>query len=258
MLPYIAIPSYRRSTSISSKTLKFLHREGYPAEKIHIFVASDEEFKKYEEEISEDLYGEIIVGVLGLKEQRNFITSFYKEDEIIIQMDDDVKTIRSDVTFLMLVRIAQSHLEYRNAGLFGVLPNDDKRRFKPSMTKHLAHILGSFFVVRNHKDIQITHTEKEDMERSILYFKRYGQVLRYQNAGVATTYGKGKGGLQSDKNRSKNIEAGIQNLITLYPEYCGIVDKKGVKDIILNWRAESEQSKSKKNDGDPLHPLSSK
>ena len=257
MLPYIAIPSYNRSTSISSKTLKFLHREGYPAEKIHIFVASDEEFKKYEEELSEDLYGEIIVGVPGLKEQRNFITSFYKEDEIIIQMDDDVKTIRSDVTFLMLVRIGQANLEYRNAGLFGVLPNDDKRRFKPSMTKHLAHILGSFFIMRNHKDIKMTYTEKEDMERSILYFKRYGQVLRYQNAGVCTTYGKGKGGLQTP-GRDERIKAEILRFQTEYPEYIGVVDKKGVQDIILNWRSESEQSKSKKNDGDPLHPLSSK
>lgn len=257
MLPFIAIPSYNRSTSIASKTLKFLHREGYPAERIHIFVASDEEFKKYESELSEDLYGEIIVGVLGLKEQRNFITSFYKDDEIIIQMDDDVKTIRSDVTFKMLVEIGCAHLEYRNAGLFGVLPNDDKRRFKPSMTKHLTHILGSFFIMRNHRDIKMTYTEKEDMERSIIYFKRYGQVLRYQNAGVATTYGKGKGGLQTP-GRPDRIKAEILRFQTEYPEYVGVVDKKGVQDIILNWRADSEQSKSKKNDDGRPHPPSAK
>ena len=243
MLPFIAIPSYNRSTSIGSKTLKFLQREGYPAEKIHIFVASDEEYKKYEKEIPEDMYGEIILGVPGLKDQRNFITSFYPEDEIIIQMDDDVKTIRSDVTFLMLVTIGTAHLEYRNAGLFGVLPNDDKRRFKPSMTKHLAHILGSFFIMRNHRNIIMTYTEKEDMERSILYFKRYGQVLRYQNAGVATTYGKGKGGLQTP-GRPERIKAEILRFQTEYPEYVGVVDKKGVQDIILNWRSEPE-SKNK-------------
>lgn len=236
MFPYIAIPSYKRSDTIASKTLKFLHLSGYPASRIHIFVADDEEYKLYSA-VDEELYDEIIIGVKGLKDQRNFITSFYAEDEIIIQMDDDVKGIRCDLTFLQLVDIGLSSLEYRTAGLWGVMPNDDARRFKEATTKHLTHILGSFFMIRNHKDVKITHTEKEDMERSIIYFRRYGQVLRYQNAGVVTTYGKGTGGLQSDKDRSNNIKAGIQNLITLYPDCCNLTDKKGVQDIILNWRA---------------------
>ena len=251
MFPFIAIPSYNRSDTIGSKTLKFLHLSGYPASRIHIFVADYDEFEKYRAALDEDLYGEIITGVKGLKDQRNFITSFYNEDEIIIQMDDDVKGIRCNLPFLTLVELGLASLEYRAAGLWGVMPNDDARRFKDATTKHLTHILGSFFMVRNHRNIQITHTEKEDMERSILYFRRYGQVLRYQNAGVCTTYGKGTGGLQSDKDRSENIKAGIQNLITLYPDCCKIVDKKGIQDIILNWRA--PQSSSKSSGGDPVH-----
>ena len=102
----------------------------------------------------------------------------------------------------------------------------------------------------------MTYTEKEDMERSILYFKRYGQVLRYQNAGVATTYGKGKGGLQTP-GRPERIKAEILRFQTEYPEYVGVVDKKGVQDIILNWRSEP-QSKNKKNDDAPPHPPSAK
>ena len=243
MLPIIAIPSYKRSDTIASKTLKFLHTSGYPASRIHIFVATYDEFEKYKDALDKDLYGEIIIGMTGLKEQRNFITSFYKEDEIIIQMDDDVKTIKSDLPFLTIVEIGMGHLEYRNAGLFGIMPNDDRRRFKDATTKHLTHILGSFFMMRVHRNINITHTEKEDMERSILYFKRYGQVLRYQNAGVCTTYCKGKGGLQADKDRATNIKAGIQNLITLYPEYCKVVEKKDIQDIILDWRALPSNSK---------------
>ena len=251
MFPYIAIPSYNRSDTIGDKTLKFLHLSGYPASRILIFVATYDEFKKYLDALDEDLYGEIIIGVPGLKDQRNFITSFFKEDEIIIQMDDDVKGIRSSLPFLTLVEMGLSSLEYRTAGLWGVMPNDDARRFKDATTNHLTHILGSFFIVRNHKNIQITHTEKEDLERSILYFKRYGQVLRYQNAGVCTTYCKGKGGLQSDKGRSENIKAGILNLTTKYPDCCKLVDKKGTQDIILNWRVLPSSSTS--SDGAPSH-----
>lgn len=233
--PYIAIPSYKRSDTIASKTLKFLHLSGYPASRIHIFVADDEEYKLYSA-LDEELYDEIIIGVKGLKDQRNFISSFYAEDEIIIQMDDDVKGIRCDLTFLQLVDIGLASLEYRTAGLWGVMPNDDARRFKNATTRHLTHILGSFFMIRNHKDVKITHTEKEDMERSIIYFRRYGQVLRYQNAGVVTTYGKGKGGLQTP-GRDERIKSEILRFQTEYPDYIKIADKKGVQDIILNWRA---------------------
>jgi hypothetical protein len=250
MFPYIAIPSYNRPDTIGQKTLKFLHLSGYPASRIHIFVADDAEFKKYTDALDEDLYDEIIVGVKGLKDQRNFITSFYKEDEVIIQMDDDVKGIRCNLSFLNLVELGLASLEYRSAGLWGVMPNDDARRFKDATTKHLTHILGSFFMMRNHKDIKMTYTEKEDMERSILYFRRYGQVLRYQNAGVCTTYGKGKGGLQTP-GRDERIKSEILRFQTEYPEYINVVDKKGIQDIILNWRA--SQTKTPGNDDDHSH-----
>jgi hypothetical protein len=250
MLPFVAIPSYDRSDTIASKTLAFLKRSSYPAEKIHIFVASDEEFKKYEKEVPESMYGEIIIGVPGLKEQNNFITSFYPEDEIIIRMDDDIKSIRSDIPFLALVDIAMSHLEYRNSGLFGIMPNDDKRRFKGAMTSHLSFIIGCFFIMRNHRDIILTHSEKDDVERSILYFKRYGNVLRYQNAGVSTDYGKNRGGLQQP-GRLERMEEAVNTIIKAYPGYCKVVNKNGIKDVVLDWRAVPPQlqSKSKKNDG---------
>lgn len=251
MFPFVVIPSYNRSDSIGNKTLKFLHLSGYPASRILIFVATYDEYKKYLDALDEDLYGEIIIGVPGLKDQRNFITSFFKEDEIIIQMDDDVKGIRCAMPFLNLVELGVASLEYRTAGLWGVMPNDDARRFKDATTKHLTHILGSFFIIRNHKNIQMTYTEKEDMERSIVYFKRYGEVLRYQNAGVCTTYGKGQGGLQTP-GRDERIKSEILRFQTEYPEYISVVDKKGVQDIILNWRAGPE-SKSKHSDDDPSH-----
>ena len=254
MLPYIAIPSYNRSDTIASKTLKFLRSQKYPASKIHIFVANDDEYELYNDSLNENLYDEIIIGVNVLKEQRNFITSFYKEDEIIIQMDDDVKCIKSDIPFLNLVDQGMASLEYRAAGLWGVMPNDDARRFKDATTKHLTHILGSFFMIRNHKNIQMTYTEKEDMERSILYFRRYGQVLRYQNAGVCTTYGKGTGGLQTS-GRDERIKSEILRFQTEYPDYIKVADKKGTQDIVLNWRALS-QTKTPQTSGGLSHPLS--
>ena len=236
-LPFIAIPTLGRSDTITQKTLKYLKKSGYPAEKIHLFVANHKEFDIYTK-IPKDLYGEIIVGCMGLKEQKNFITSFYPEDEIIIQMDDDVKAISGTQPFLDLVKMGVDMLSLRTGGLWGIMPNNDTRRFKPNTTTHLSFIIGCFFIMRNHKSIKITYSEKDDVERSILYFKRYGQVFRYQGSGVDTGYGKGEGGLQTP-GRAERRDLEVARFQTEYPEYVSVVDKKGIKDIILNWRAKT-------------------
>jgi len=233
-LPEVAIPTYKRSHSI--KTLDYLASVSYPADKITLFVADDEEALLYYRAVPRGLYGRLVVGVKGLMEQRNFITEYYPEDTILIQMDDDIKKIDSKKTFIELIEDAVKILTTRKGGLWGVLPNDDKRRYSDNTTSHLTHVLGSFFICRNHKDIRITATEKEDYERSILYFLKYGEVYRYRGAGVATTYQKGEGGLQ-EEGRVARMEQGVQNLLKLYPLYCLRKDKKNMPDVSLNWRA---------------------
>jgi len=236
-LPRIAIPSYGRAHSIAKKTLKFLKQQEYPRELINVFVADSKEYLDYDNELDEDLYGEIIIGVKGLKEQRGFISDFYHEDEIIVQMDDDVMGVKSDVGFKTLVEMGVNALYGRTAGLWGIMPNDDRRRFKDKTTSHLAHILGSFFVIRNTKMpwAKLTITEKEDMERSILYFNHYGKVLRYCNAGVITTYRKGTGGLNTE-GRLDRMKSDLEWLRETYPQNCTTVNKKGIQDIVLKWR----------------------
>ena len=232
MFPRLAIPTYGRSSSISGKTLAYLQKVGYPRDKIYLFVVPEEEVL-YREAVASDLYGHLVVGVKGLCNQRNFITDYFDEGEIIAQFDDDVRQIKSEKSFREILEIGLKGLE--EGGLFGVLPNDDTRRMKDTVTTHLAHILGSFFVYKNHKDIRMTLSEKEDFERSILYFKRYGKILRYRGAGVSTCYKGGTGGLQTP-GRSERISLEIAYLLQMYPGYCRSVLKKEL-DILLNWRA---------------------
>jgi len=242
-LPEVAIPSYKRTNILTSKTLNFLSSVSYPAEKITIFVANEEEALEYYRAIPRALYGKLVVGVIGLMPQRAFISNYYPEDSILIQMDDDVKKIDSSVPFLTLVKNAVERLNTRKGGLWGVLPNDDKRRYKDDTTTHLTHILGSFFVCRNHRDIHTTLTQKEDYERSILYFKMYGEIYRYRGAGVSTTYNKGTGGLQ-EEGRTAKMEAEVNQIVQMYPEYCSRKDKHGMPDVYLNWRAKKVDSPS--------------
>ena len=241
MLPRLVIPSYQRPHLIQTKTLRYLRVQGYPPEQILIFVASEDEKRLYETGVPPHLYGEIIVGRLGLKEQRNFISDYLEEDEIYISFDDDVESLKliPNYTFYDLIRDACNVIGARQTGLVGVLPNDDARRFKDSVSTHLAHILGSFFIARNHRDIRITRTAKEDYERTILYWLRYGHVYRSRRGGVQTKYLRGVGGIPAENRREREIE-GVRYLAETYPTLCRRKDKGQHPDLELNWRATVE------------------
>jgi hypothetical protein len=234
----VAIPTFQRATNIAvSGTLNFLRQANYPPELIYLFVASEDEKRLYEHLVPRHLYYNIIVGVLGLSEQRNFITDYFPEDEILLQMDDDVKGIKTQprMSFIDLVLKGINVVE-TTCGLWGILPIDDGRRMEEKTTIHLTHIIGSFFINKNHKEVRITTTEKEDFERSILYFQLYGCVARYKGAGVNTKFEGNEGGLQADGRRERMATA-IRYMAEKYPTYVTSVMKRKGADIMLNWRA---------------------
>lgn len=237
-LPRIAIPSLNRQTLISNLTLKYLLDEGYPNHLIDIFVASENQRADYRLHLDPTMYGNLIVGELGLANQRNFISHFYPDNQIYVSMDDDVRAIvfkESHMSFIGFISYCVQELEKGEAGLMGVLPNSDKRRMKSKTTSHLSHILGSFFLIRNHHDLFITINEKEDYQRSILYYYRYGKVFRYLMAGVDTKYAQTPGGLQTP-GRDERMREEVNYLVNTYPDIVLRKDKKGLPDIQLNWR----------------------
>jgi hypothetical protein len=237
MYPRLAIPSFQRQELIQRKTLKFLHAHDYPAELIYVFVASEEEKTLYENSVPFYLYGKIVVGVSGLVQQRNFITDYFDDEEIIVCMDDDIDNIHClNKDFLSLVKYGVTLLEVKTGGLFGIRPNNDARLYTFATTSHLAFIIGSFHIRRNHHSIRLTLAQKHDYEMSILYFLRYKKIFRYASAGVKTKYFQNPGGLGFDNVRLKNMQECVDELIKRYPLMCKSKPKKGMPDLLLNWR----------------------
>ena len=39
------------------------------------------------------MYHRIILGVIGLRDQRNYITKYFPEKQLIVELDDDVKDV---------------------------------------------------------------------------------------------------------------------------------------------------------------------
>jgi len=226
----ICIPSYGRANLITQKTLRFLNDVQYPKDLIFIFVASEDERQAYERTCPGY---QIVVGVPGIRDQRNFISHWLQEDEIYISMDDDIDGIKGK-PFLELIRDAHQMLGTRRGGLWGILPKDDARCFKNDTTEHLSFIIGAFFVCRNHKEIRREGLgETEDYEFTILYFIRYRCVFRYRGAGIKTKYLGTSGGQGGGLERKRQA---VQFLLERYPGLCRFRDKKGEPDILLNWR----------------------
>jgi hypothetical protein len=86
----IVIPSYNRADLLNRKTLKVLNEYHIPRDVIYVFVANKEEEEIYKKTLNPDYYGHLIVGVKGLKNQRNFISSYFKEGQEILNLDDDI------------------------------------------------------------------------------------------------------------------------------------------------------------------------
>jgi 5,10-methylenetetrahydrofolate reductase len=100
----IAIPTYNREDIISKKTLKTLLEGGVNKNKIYLFVANKEQYKLYYENVPKNMYKEIIIGKLGITNQRKFISKYFPENQYIISIDDDVEEllILKDSTKLVL------------------------------------------------------------------------------------------------------------------------------------------------------------
>jgi len=86
----IAIPSYNRADLLNKKTLKVLGEYNIPRNRIFIFVANKEEEFIYKEKLNKELYGHLIVGEKGLKNQRNFISRYFPIGQEILNLDDDI------------------------------------------------------------------------------------------------------------------------------------------------------------------------
>lgn len=240
-LPPIAIPSYQRAHILLSHTLGYLADQEYPAEKITIFVASEKECEDYKKVLPVGSYGALVVGRLGLLNQLRFISEYYPEGELVLKMDDDVKGMKilmANQTFLDLIRWGCWLILTKGGGLFGVLQNDDLRRFSEDLTTHLTHIIGCFYLHKNDRDCVPIVEEKDDYERSILFFKKYGKVYRWNGAGLTTKYMGMPGGLQQE-GRKERMKDSVEYLLKKYPDYCRYREKKGTDDLILNWRAKS-------------------
>lgn len=235
----IAIPSYKRYDIIQEKSLKYLNECNIPNECIDIFVANEEEYELYKNNLPNDLYGNIILGVEGLFPQRNFITDYYPNNQPLICMDDDIEELKM-LKKGKLVHIDDQLDDIINYGFYlmkkydttlcGIYAVDNAFFMSNTLSVGLYFCVGLFHWRFNDKDYnqKLTITNKDDYERCIKTYLKKGKVIRFDNITATTNYYSEKGGLQSsDERTAERIEKAGKYLINKYPNLC--VENKGRK-----------------------------
>lgn len=229
----IVIPSYLRHKELEEKTLKTLQRNNINPKRIYIFVADNEERLKYINYLDCKLYGQIIIGVKGIRNQRIFISKYFNQGEYIVSCDDDIE----DFYRLKMVDNKKTletikNIEYEIMRNFILCKNYDKYLWgvnghhNPYWMNEDA-VCGLYFCVgvfhgyinRHMEDLypnELSET-KEDYEQVILFCKKDKGVIRRNDLAFKTKYN-APGGLGQDRFERNKIAQ--EYLTNKYPEYC--------------------------------------
>ena len=227
----IAIPSYKRPETLRDKTLTILKAYRIPSDKITVFVADKAQEKIYEDTLIEGTYGKIVVGIKGMGAIRNFITEYYKIGTQIVNIDDDIKGfLEYDATkprkekplrsLLAVIRQGFYECEKAGAHLWGVYPVANGYFMKPKVSTDLRYIIGSFWGCINPgiSVAKVTLDDKEDYQRSILYYKADNAVVRLNMVSPKSSYYKEPGGMQEERTKER-VEKSARWLVKTYPEF---------------------------------------
>jgi len=231
----IAIPTYNRVEELTNKSLNTLREAGIPKNRIHLFVANQQQYKLYEENVPKNLYGKIIIGKKGITNQRIFIASYFPEGQYVISMDDDVEQfeILKGEKLVKLTNIneffndAYKLMKKEHLFIWGIYPVRNPFFMYKETTLDLRFIIGVTFgfIVRHNKDLKmsIKAETKEDYEQTILYYLKDGGVIRFNNVTVKTKFN-APGGLGTDRfERNKNA---AEYLVKKYPDIVTRNDRK--------------------------------
>jgi hypothetical protein len=202
----VAVPSHARATTCNTATLKILADRGVPRERVRVFVAPSER-DVYRRGLDPALYAEVFVGGDGVAAQRNAIAQFYPEGALVVMMDDDVRDVRQRVSARGHEPVVDlgpvfergfRHVVQAGVGLWGVYPTLNPFYMSNRVRVGLYFCIGQLTGCINTRQAwaQLHLEQKDDYERTLRWFERYGGVVRLDNLACESPL-YGPGGLQA-------------------------------------------------------------
>lgn len=243
----IAIPSYKRAETLRDKTLQVLADYKVPIQRIHVFVANQEELATYKATLKAGTYGHIHVAEPGMAAVRNYITRFFPVGKAIFNMDDDIRgflefsesarrherPLRDLCGAITAGFAAAKKTGYRLFGFYPVANGFFMKGGAPSTD--LRYIIGSVWgIINPGKILTVTIDDKEDYLRSVMMYLLDGGVLRFNNIAPQSAYYKEPGGMQETRTM-KRIETSAKAMVSAFPDLVKInlTKKSGMPEVRL-------------------------
>ena len=229
----VAIPSISRAKTITQKTLNYLKQTDIDMSKVDIFLSNPDEEQAYKENLKDYPVNIIVSNTKHINTQRNFIVDYYKEDELILGIDDDIDLVAMKVDDKNTIQLNSLTEFVENAftislekkiDMWGINPVINPYFMKNNVTFNLKYIVACFYGWRNNHDEKAyvsTNPEygKEDFERSIRYYIADGGVTRFNYVAPKTKYYSEKGGIQNYRTVEFE-ETAVKWLLKTFPMYC--------------------------------------
>ena len=98
------------------------------------------------------------------------------------------------------------------------------------ITSDFRYIVGAFYIIKNIRDSDLLPTSDilEDTERTVLYWKKYKKLLRFNHIIIKTKYF-GKGGLESNDRLARHSTS-AHILVDRHPNLLRLKDCRGYAD----------------------------
>lgn len=254
----VAICSYKRTHILQQNTLSFLKKNNIPSDCIDIFVANEEEYEVYKNEIPEDLYNDLIIAKLGYHNVKNFIMKYYPENSFVWHLDDDIEDIKilgkdglesiteSKIKLINIVKYAFSLLRKHRTNLIGMYPVDNDYFMSNDIGKGLYFCIGNcFWTINSHSpDLTLVLSDKTDYELNIKSYLKNGCILRFNNMVAVTDYDNIDGGTSTYRTLELQEKVG-KYLISNYPELCEENTHRSRDNFEIKFRRQKGNSKIK-------------
>lgn len=246
----ICIPSYKRHDVCNNKTLTTLSDNGISPDIIYVYVANKEEYDIYNQTLDKNKYNKLVIGKKGLVQQREFISNQWATNKHIVFLDDDIEKIDLSLSPLFKKHTLDYFIKYafnecvkQHAFIWGVYAvyNPFFRKPRPELSTGLNYIVGAFYGIINRPSregiqLKITYAngQKEDVERSILYFLSDGVMLRFNKIGFVTKYYGKNGGLGRFEDRLVPMREASEKLYKKFGDYGNIKTRSnGMTEFVL-------------------------
>lgn len=254
-----AIPSYGRSHLISDLTLKMLLANKVPEQQIKVFVSTPIELLAYTKSIrSRGIDVDVVMAKSrNIIEKFNFIHNYFMPGTGVVFVEDDISALRIKTgenqlsEFIKLPELATASFTActaANTALWGISSNANPFYMKEGTSVGFKFVVANLFgfISTKEKFLQISHECKSDYERTLLYYVKYGSIVRNDGICAITKNYKTPGGLQEMGTARKELEEkACRALVKRFPHLIEINEKKSKTSMYMELKMKTR----KKNDG---------